>query len=257
MCRFPIDRRGGLLYDSWYKFGEYREAGDGGRGLQRNTGRMPDAQTQCRPQNVGRALRFLAFSALPETRMGWSCREEWDMEIRRLNQKDYAGRKFTARYQTNGYYEICASEQGFRLSYRLFPAPVGRSFDDVFFGEWLEAPAAFGAFDSDRLVGFAEGSIESWNNRFRISNICIFDSAARGKGTGRLLMEAIEREAAASGARMIVLETQSCNEAAIAFYRKNGFSVIGFDLYAFSNTDPERHEVRIEMGKKLHGPSVR
>ena len=47
--------------------------------------------------------------------MGWSCREEWDMEIRRLNQKDYAGRKFTARYQTNGYYEICASEQGFRL----------------------------------------------------------------------------------------------------------------------------------------------
>ena len=97
---------------------------------------------------------------------------------------------------------ICASEQGFRLDYRLFPAPVVRSFDDVFFGEWLEAPAA-------------------------------------------------------SGARMIVLETQSCNEAAIAFYRKNGFSVIGFDLYAYSNTDPERHEVRIEMGKKLHGPSVR
>ncbi len=47
------------------------------------------------------------------------------------------------------------------------------------------------------------------------------------------------------------LETQSCNEAAIAFYRKNGFSVIGFDLYAYSNDDPERHEVRIEMGKKL------
>lgn len=113
--------------------------------------------------------------------MGWSCREEWDMEIRRLNQKDYAGRKFTARYQTNGYYEICASEQEFWLIYRLFPAPVVRSFDDVFFGEWLEAPAA-------------------------------------------------------SGARMIVLETQSCNEAAIAFYRKNGFSVIGFDLYAYSNT---------------------
>ena len=104
------------------------------------------------------------------------------MEIRRLNQKGYAGRKFTARYQTNGYYEICASEQGFRLDYRLFPAPV---------------------------------------------------------------------------VRMIVLETQSCNEAAIAFYRKNGFSVIGFDLYAYSNTDPERHEVRIKMGKKLHGPSVR
>lgn len=62
------------------------------------------------------------------------------MEIRRLNQKDYAGRKFTARYQTNGYYEICASEQGFRLDYRLFPAPVVRSFDDVFFGGMAGGP---------------------------------------------------------------------------------------------------------------------
>ena len=50
---------------------------------------------------------------------------------------------------------------------------------------------------------------------------------------------------------MIVLETQSCNENAIAFYRKNGFEIIGFDLYAYSNDDPERHEVRLEMGKKL------
>ena len=27
--------------------------------------------------------------------------------------------------------------------------------------------------------------------------------------------------------------------------------IIGFDLYSYSNDDPERHEVRIEMGKKL------
>ena len=49
---------------------------------------------------------------------------------------------------------------------------------------------------------------------------------------------------------MIVLETQSCNEAAIAFYRRNGYQIIGFELYAYSNADPERREVRIEMGKK-------
>ena len=50
---------------------------------------------------------------------------------------------------------------------------------------------------------------------------------------------------------MIVLETQSCNENAITLYRKNGFEMIGFDLYAYSNDDPERHEVCFEMGKKL------
>ena len=64
-------------------------------------------------------------------------------------------------------------------------------------------------------------------------------------------MNTILKEAKAAGARMIVLETQTCNENAIAFYRKNGFDIIGFDLYAYSNTDVERHEIRIEMGKKL------
>lgn len=66
---------------------------------------------------------------------------------------------------------------------------------------------------------------------------------------GMLPRNAISDAAKASGARMIVLETQSCNENAIAFYRKNGFEIIGFDLYSYSNTDPERHEIRIEMGK--------
>lgn len=173
------------------------------------------------------------------------------MEIRPLDRETYAGRKFTARYTTGGYYDIAASEGGFSMKYTLFEAPVERSFDDVFFGEWLEAPAAFGAFEGDELLGFAEGSPESWNKRFRISNICVFEKAERGCGTGTALMDAIQKEAAASGARMIVLETQSCNEAAISFYKKNGFSIIGFDLYSYTNDDPERHEVRIEMGKKL------
>lgn len=79
----------------------------------------------------------------------------------------------------------------------------------------------------------------------------MFENARRGSRVGTVLLDAIQEAAAASGARMIVLETQSCNENAIAFYRKNGFEIIGFDLYAYSNDDPERHEVRLEMGKKL------
>lgn len=77
----------------------------------------------------------------------------------------------------------------------------------------------------------------------------MFENARRGSSVGTVLLDAIQEAAAASGARMIVLETQSCNENAIAFYRKNGFEIIGFDLYAYSNDDPERHEVRLEMGK--------
>ncbi len=60
------------------------------------------------------------------------------------------------------------------------------------------------------------------------------------------------KDAAASGARMVVLETQSYNSKAIAFYKKNGFEIIGFDRYAYSNRGPEEHNMRIEMGKALN-----
>ena len=151
------------------------------------------------------------------------------MEIRPLDKRTYAGQTFTARYHTNGYYDICPDEHGFQVQYKPFDAPVERSFDDVFYGEWLEEPVAFGAFEGETLIGYIEGSPETWNNRFRISNICIFDDSRRGKGLGaRLLAPMLD-----------------------AFYRRNGFDIVGFDLYAYSNTDPDRHEVRIEMGRKL------
>lgn len=173
------------------------------------------------------------------------------MEIVKLDPEKYAGQKFTARYTTNGYYDIVRTDGGFDVEYKRFNLPVERSFDDCFFGEWLDNPVAYGAFEGGALLGFVEGAPESWNNRYRISNICVFDDANRHGGIGSALMSAILREAKESGARMIVLETQTCNENAITFYRKNGFELIGFDLYSYTNSDPERHEIRIEMGKKL------
>ena len=65
------------------------------------------------------------------------------------------------------------------------------------------------------------------------------------------LLEKIMEDAVNSGARMAVLETQSFNSKAISFYQKNGFEIIGFDRYAYSNKGPEEHNMRIEMGRKL------
>ena len=59
------------------------------------------------------------------------------------------------------------------------------------------------------------------------------------------------QDAKESGARMAVLETQSYNSKAISFYKKNGFEVIGFDRFAYSNSDPDEHNMRIEMGKVI------
>ena len=171
------------------------------------------------------------------------------MIISKLNKEDYVGKKFIARYITKGYYDIKRVSMGFEFTYIEFDEEKEVSFEDSFFNEWLEEPVAYGAFEDGELLGFVEGTIEAWNNRYRISNICVFDSSKRHRGIGTMLMEFILAEANKSGARMVVLETQTCNENAIEFYKKMGFSIIGFDLYAYTNSDMERHEVRIEMGK--------
>ena len=173
------------------------------------------------------------------------------MELMKLDPEQYAGQKFTLRYMTNGYYDIQKTDLGFRIVYERFEKPTQMSFDDDMFNDWLEDPVAYGAFENGQLLGYVEGTLEKWNNRYRISNICVFDHARRHSGIGTALMNTILQEAKESGARMVVLETQTCNENAIAFYRKNGFEMIGFDLFAYTNTDPERHEIRIEMGKQL------
>ena len=173
------------------------------------------------------------------------------MEIAKLDAEQYAGQKFTVRYMTNGYYDIHRTDMGFEIAYERFEKPTEMSFDDYMLNEWLEDPVAFGAFENGQMIGYVEGTLEKWNNRYRISNICVFDNAHRHGGIGTTLMNIILKEAKDSGARMVVLETQTCNENAIAFYRKSGFDIIGFDLFAYTNTDPERHEIRIEMGKQL------
>ncbi len=173
------------------------------------------------------------------------------MEIKLLNKEDYKGKKFTVRYKTNGYYDINKTDTGFDIKYIKFDSCIEKSFKDEFFNEWLDKPIAYGAFECDKLLGFVEGNLEEWNNRYRISNICIFDELMRNKGIGTLLMNTILKQAKLLGARMAILETQTCNENAISFYKRMGFGIIGFDLYSYSNYDLKNHEVRIEMGKKL------
>ena len=172
------------------------------------------------------------------------------MEIRKLNPDEYKGKRYHTTYSSGGYYEVEFLDDHFSFLYRAFPGPRTFELTDTLLSDWLEDPSLFGVFDSDILMGLAEGSPERWNNRYRITNIFVPEENRRC-GVGSLLMDQLLREAQGCGAQMAVLETQSCNEGAIAFYRKMGFEVIGCDLYAYSNEDPARHEVRIELGKKL------
>ena len=173
------------------------------------------------------------------------------MVIEKLNYEEYKGRKYRAEILSDRYLSIEPAGEGFDIGWVMSDEPLRMSVNDDILSDWLEDPAAYGAFENGRLVGFVEGFLEKWNNRYRIANICVFDQADRRSGTGTKLMEAILEEAVRSGARMAVLETQTYNYKAVSFYQKNGFRIIGFDRYAYSNRGPEEHNMRLEMGREL------
>lgn len=170
--------------------------------------------------------------------------------IKKLNYEEFKGKKYSITIPSNQYLDIKRVKEGFSLTW-VKTSTNERVLEDTMLSDWLDNPIAYGYYENLDILGFVEGFYEEWNNRFRISNIIVFDEGLRGKGIGKMLLEKILEDAKASKARMVVLETQSYNHNAISFYKRNGFDIIGFDLYAYSNEDLKNHNVRIEMGKKL------
>ena len=95
---------------------------------------------------------------------------------------------------TTGYYDIEKIDDGFKFTYKSFDSVKEMTFDDYFFNEWLEQPVAYGAFEDGQLLGYVEGTIEQWNNRYRISNICIFNNDKRGNKVALVIIKSTCRE---------------------------------------------------------------
>lgn len=178
-------------------------------------------------------------------------RTEVNMLIKQLNYNDYKGLKYVAEARSDKYFSIEPEDDGFAMHWVDADKEIVKHIEDDMLSDWLDDPVAYGAYEDKELIGFVEGFHEKWNNRYRITNICVFDSDMRNTGLGTRLLDTILQDAVQSGARMTVLETQSYNSKAIAFYKKNGFEIIGFDRFAYSNKDPEEHNMRIEMGRIL------
>lgn len=165
------------------------------------------------PLNNRKNRRSLKIKPSLLRRARAACRlfiKEAPLTIRELRREDYKGKIYTFSYVTHGFYSICAAPGGFSVKYTPLPAPVEKSFQDELFSPWLEAPRLYGAFEGNVLAGFVEGSPESWNHRFRITNLLVMEPF-RGRGIGGALLEHMVAVAQAHGARMAVLEAQSCN----------------------------------------------
>ena len=168
--------------------------------------------------------------------------------------KDSAPPTLFYHYTSHGYYDllICRETRSWKieLTLKLFDQPVEKKSESKLFADFIAVPRAFAAVLGGEQIGWIELGLEAWNNRMRVWEFLVKEEFRR-KGIGKLLMDYAVKIAKEKGARMLVLETQTCNVNAINFYIKYGFELLGFDAATYSNEDIARKEVRLELGLKL------
>src|SRR4030066_515626 len=180
--------------------------------------------------------------------------QESDIGIIELAKNDAYLRELKSRYLTAGYYDlsVCQSFESWKIDLALKPLEnkLEKNYQGRLFEDHVEEPRVFAAMLGDRQIGWIELGYEKWNNRMRVWEFLV-EEELRRKRIGLALMNHAVKIAKEKGARMLVLETQTCNVPAINFYLKFGFELIGFDTAAYSNEDIEKKEVRLEFGLKI------
>ena len=192
-----------------------------------------------------------------------------DYPIIPLPREEWKGTPVLIRYTTEEYYDLeTTSDDGFfqvQMVKKKFSVPVTHTpeeydFPDSLYQDHWEKAEAFGIVrerdGKKELLACIELCPEEWSNRLIVTELWVADELHR-QGIGTRLMNLAKEQAELQGRRAIILETQSCNVRAIAFYRRQGFELIGFDSCCYTNSDVERHEVRLDLGYFLHRRAVR
>ena len=161
--------------------------------------------------------------------------------------------KLKFKYFTKNHYAVTVRHKKDRWEIKLvletLPKPTEKRFEGGLFQDFVNEPRVFTAELEGKQVGWMELGFQEWNKRMRIWELLVKEEFRRN-GIGTLLVDHAVELSRKRRARMLVVETQSCNVPAINFYLKNGFELIGFDTAAYSNEDIEKKEVRLELGLK-------
>ena len=187
-----------------------------------------------------------------------------EYQIIPLPKEEWKGTPILMKYTTEEYYDLetSVSEDGFRVQMvkKKFETPVTHTpeeyvFPDSLYQDHWEKAEAYGIVceknGKKELLACIELCPEEWSNRLMVTELWVSDELQR-HGIGTRLMNLAKEQAKLQGRRAIILETQSCNVRAIAFYRSQGFELIGFDSCCYTNRDVERHEIRFDFGYFLH-----
>jgi len=182
------------------------------------------------------------------------------IELDKEHWKDF---KLHFKWTSNEFYkvDIRRTEDGWTIELRLKRSdkPIIKDYEEPLWQQWMDEESdwgtqIFGAEVDGRVVGWMTLGMESWNNRLRIHEILVLEEYRR-KGIGKLLLNKAKQIARQKNCRAIVLETQTNNVGAIAFYKKQGFEFNGCDITAYRNDDIEQNEVRIDMVYRIEDGS--
>ena len=175
-------------------------------------------------------------------------------KITLLEREKWQGYVLPFHYVSSNYYDVEIIRSGDSFNVSFVKKPLDTPFEytpdkdyDKLFEPYWDQIKAWGIVQDGRLIACIETAAEQWSNRLRVTELWI-DETFRRKGIGTALMDIAVLRAKDEKRRVIMLETQSRNEGAIAFYLSYGFSLIGFDACAYQNNDLSRKEVRMEMG---------
>jgi ribosomal protein S18 acetylase RimI-like enzyme len=174
------------------------------------------------------------------------------MKIVELFIDEYKDYPLDCHYVTRAFYDVIIKKKkdiNIKIK-RKKMRKQEKGFDAKLFESYIEKPNVYGIFDKKKLIAVIEGSLETWNNRYRIWNFWV-DKKYRREGFGTYLFKHIVDHAIKIGSRAIILEVQSCNDPAISFYLSQGLHFVGLNTMEYSNNDIEKREVRIEMGRRL------
>ncbi len=180
--------------------------------------------------------------------------------ITSLPKEKWKGKILPMGYTSQEYYDVEMQkyDNGYTVNIvkKTFTEPVEHTpeeydFPDRLYEDHWDKAYAWGVLHENELIAAIETAPEEWSNRLRVTELWV-DKAYRRQGIAHSLMSLAREQARRERRRAIILETQSCNADAIAFYEKEGFLLIGFDSCCYKNEDLSRKEVRLEFGLLMH-----
>lgn len=178
------------------------------------------------------------------------------MDIKLLDKAKYKGHYLDFSYISQYYYDLKVDSVIGEYKAELIAKKFDKPFinpdrkTDYLYADYWQGAQAYGIEQDGDLIGVVELFYEDWSSRCRVTELWLRQDKRR-QGLGTCLMNFAKERAKKMGARLLILETQTSNADAVAFYLAQGLKVIGYDISCYGNSDVERGEVRLEMGCEL------